>query len=357
MENLDFNPGIDCDEFICNLYYNKYEHIPNIKSVWSKDSIEYFYDTYVNNCYYKHNFLLEYKREGIDSLTNPKLKLKYFLVKDLNNSLYVYFDRQTPDRVRIGFFYDKEESVTDLMEKINLYKSEEIISQGSVYLLVKDRYDDLILKPYDVDYDESNFKFNYSNEFLELNNKILINANRKKSGLFLFHGLQGTGKTFYIKHLIKNVNKKVIFVPSGSADIFCDSSFLDFIADYGNCIIIIEDGEALLMKRSEMNTNPIISAILNLTSGLTGDMLNLQFVITFNCDVNEIDPALMRTGRLLNSYEFKPLSIEKSNALLTKLGHSEQNKEMSLCDIYNFEDYTNNNINQNTNQIGYVTNV
>ena len=62
--------------------------------------------------------------------------------------------------------------------------------------------------------------------------------------------------------------------------------------------------------------NSNLAMILNITDGILGESLGIQIIATFNTDVQNIDPALKRKGRLKSAYEFKALSPEKANVLL-----------------------------------------
>ena len=79
--------------------------------------------------------------------------------------------------------------------------------------------------------------------------------------------------------------------------------------------------------------------LLNITDGLLGECLGIQIIATFNTHVSNIDKALLRKGRLIGLYEFKPLSIQKSKILLEENGNtnSEIKQPMTLADIYNTE--------------------
>jgi len=73
---------------------------------------------------------------------------------------------------------------------------------------------------------------------------------------------------------------------------------------------------------------------------LLSDCLNISIVATFNTETKNIDDALLRKGRLLKAYKFEKLAIDKSKALMQKLGNNpdEVSKPMTLADIYNFGD-------------------
>src|SRR5690606_41754900 len=102
-----------------------------------------------------------------------------------------------------------------------------------------------------------------------------------------------------------------------------------------NCILIIEDAEELVISRDNKQ-NSGLSFLLNLTDGLLRESLGIQIIATFNTDVRNIDKALLRKGRLSAIYEFKKLSVNRTNVLLEKLGKDVcVNTEMSLADIFN----------------------
>jgi hypothetical protein len=177
---------------------------------------------------------------------------------------------------------------------------------------------------------------NYNDDFIELNKKILNDLQAKcKSGLHLFHGEPGTGKSTYIRYLVNCLKKKVIFLPSRLASDLYSPELIDILLNNPNSVIIIEDAEDLLQSR-EKGYNSSISMLLNLTDGMLGESLGIQVICTFNTHISNIDKALMRKGRLLSMYEFKALSTDKANALLQALGAGDHNTEqpMTLADIY-----------------------
>jgi ATP-dependent 26S proteasome regulatory subunit len=157
----------------------------------------------------------------------------------------------------------------------------------------------------------------------------------------LFHGLPGTGKSTYIKSLIHQQNKKVIFLSPKTAGNLDDMAFTEFLLDNPNCVLVIEDAEELILSRDN-NHNSRLSFLLNLTDGLLGESLGIQIIATFNTDLKNIDKALLRKGRLTSIYDFKPLTLDKTNMLLKKLGHDVVvANSLSLADIFNFEIDTN----------------
>lgn len=186
-----------------------------------------------------------------------------------------------------------------------------------------------------------NFNTNYNDNLLDLHKQLVKTLKRKdKSGLILFHGKPGTGKSTYIRYLICCLNKRVIFLPPSLASELESPALTRILIDNPNSIFVIEDAEELIKSR-ESAGHSNISMLLNLTDGILGESLNTQIICTFNTDQKNIDEALLRKGRLIASYKFDDLSIGKLEKLrdVLKLENFEIKKGMSLSDLY----YTNEN--------------
>lgn len=180
----------------------------------------------------------------------------------------------------------------------------------------------------------------YNDDFREAHQRIMSGLRKKKeSGLFLLHGEPGTGKSTYLRYLIHHVKKEVIFMPPKIAADLDNPHLFNMLTDKPNSVIVIEDAENLISSRNK-GGNAGISMLLNMTDGLLGDSLCLQFVCTFNTPLSNIDTALLRKGRLKATYEFAPLSVEKSAALLRKRGieNPRVTSPMSLADIYHYDE-------------------
>ncbi|MDQ3049860.1 MAG: ATP-binding protein [Bacteroidota bacterium] len=178
-------------------------------------------------------------------------------------------------------------------------------------------------------------KQHYNDDFVPVNDIIMQRLSENKSkGIVLLHGAPGTGKTSYIRYLIGCLNKKMIYIPSNVALRLGDPEFLPFLQDQKDSVLIIEDAEDILQERKGGDSGAIAN-LLNLSDGLLSDCLNIQILCTFNAPLTQIDKALLRKGRVIASYEFKPLTIDKSNQLLQSL-HSDfiTSKELTLAEVY-----------------------
>jgi ATP-dependent 26S proteasome regulatory subunit len=113
--------------------------------------------------------------------------------------------------------------------------------------------------------------------------------------------------------------------------------FISFLLKNKSCILIIEDAEKVITTREYQSESSVVSTILQLTDGLFSDYLNIKIICTFNTSIERVDKALLRKGRMIANYEFKPLSKEKTNKLLESRGFDAVDKEMALADIFNFD--------------------
>ena len=157
-------------------------------------------------------------------------------------------------------------------------------------------------------------------------------------GAFFLYGAPGCGKSMIIRKLIMECDTEFFVLDSSILNNITSASFVDYLTDEcSNCVLILEDCEVLLRSRDDV-INPFMSTILNLTDGLLGDGLKLKFICTFNTDINQIDAAMLRKGRLKGKYEFKKLPKERANEVCKNLGYPPINKEASLAEIYNLEE-------------------
>lgn len=158
-----------------------------------------------------------------------------------------------------------------------------------------------------------------------------------ESGLAVLYGKPGSGKSYYIRHLMYTLKKKTFLVLDASVfNYITDSSFISLLMDYKNAVIILEDCESMLVDRVAGNGK--LSALLNLSDGIIGDAFNFKFICTFNANIGKIDKALLRKGRMKIKYEFKELTPEKTKALANMIGKTDipENSSMTVSEIYNY---------------------
>ncbi len=205
----------------------------------------------------------------------------------------------------------------------------------------------------------------YGKGFNLFHEKLMKRLSEKNKGISLFHGIHGSGKSYYINKLIydlkENTNKKIILVPTNMVSYLLEPDFNTFLMDMLNSnfeaedyedieepneefvngmIFILEDAEPVLMKREEGISPQSTSNILNLTDGLLNTIFKIQIIATYNTDDENIDPAIKRDKRLIAKREFTELSLEDSKNLGKHLNidESEIVQPMTLAQIYSILD-------------------
>jgi hypothetical protein len=193
----------------------------------------------------------------------------------------------------------------------------------------------------------------YNDDFAEIDSIITGSLNKKESGIILLHGEPGTGKTTYIKHLICKFNEKeFIFIQNDFVRDLLKPTFVSFLLQNKNAILIIEDAEKVVASRDSASEGSVVSTILQLTDGLFSDFLNIKIICTFNTDIDRIDKALLRKGRMIAKYNFTPLSPEKTAALARRLGYDNVTGSLTLADIFEFDKHEFKNASKKS--IGFV---
>ena len=197
-----------------------------------------------------------------------------------------------------------------------------------------------------------NVKENYNDDLPDDKIKEFLHA-ENESGLLILHGKPGTGKTTYIRNLIRELNDKDFLILDSSVfDNITDSSFIQLLLEYKDCVVILEDCESMLADRTDGNNK--MASLLNLSDGILGDAFNLKFICTFNADINRIDQALLRKGRMKVKYEFKKLSKDKVKVLSDKYKLNipeDKITDMYLSDIFNYN--SDNGAQKDVKKIGF----
>lgn len=267
------------------------------------------------------------------------------------------------------------QDLVDSINKIKVHRSEEI---NKIHLLVQDSDVGLYTKElpmvnadltFDLDlhYGEGSAKFH------ELNIKRITEQNK---GIILLHGSPGTGKSYYIRRLIRDLSKckkNILYMPNNMVDMIGTPSFNNFLMDWvtdrfddrddkkpAGILLVIEDAERVLIKR-EINQYGAdgVANILNSSDGILNDFLNIQVLATFNSDIKMIDEAILRKKRALSIKEFKKLTKEQAQKVIDhyKLDHTASG-DMSLADIFSLKQDADDDIllvdnKSNVNQIGF----
>jgi len=206
-----------------------------------------------------------------------------------------------------------------------------------IFTIMRDEHGSVRFEPFEVTVPENySVEKCYNDDFSRAHEVIVSSLNKNESGLYLFHGDPGTGKTTYIKYLSSLIKRDIIYVPTAFIEHLADPSFLPALLHKKHSVLVIEDAEKALLARDPSDSSSLVSAVLNITDGIMANVFNIAIIATYNSPRQCIDKALLRKGRLKVEYHFKKLKANKAQKIINELNPSKKIKEdMILADIYN----------------------
>lgn len=294
------------------------------------------------------NFNIQYRssKEGIDKKKSDHDYLSYPVV-DEGDIEYIE---------SMSLFTGPDTDAAAIMDSISKLANQfiRLKHEGAEIGIVSIQDNEYYVKSFSLESKTPKFTFpdlHYGDGFEDFHGKLLKRIETSTKGLILLHGEPGTGKTQYIRVLLKElskINKSILYAPPSLSASLTDPSMIEFISDWilgeeRDCILLIEDAEPLLEVRGGSDGRSMgISNLLNMTDGLLNDILGLTVIATFNTPLSKIDPALLRPQRLVARKEFRKLSKDQFEKLSSALGMELPNIKYpaSLAEFYAAKDAT-----------------
>jgi hypothetical protein len=206
--------------------------------------------------------------------------------------------------------------------------------------------------------DEEELGLHYGQQFRHWNAEFLRKLETRKLGLTLLQGPPGTGKTSYLRYLLRVLRRthRFYYLPITVYPVLASPASAKFwvseTALHGRRqkVVFIEDAETLLMERAPDN-QASLSNLLNIADGFLGAFLQVHVICTLNTQIEKLDPALLRPGRLLARYTFSRLCRGEAKTLAAAKGLNIRDQEdYSLAEIYNSSE---NDAAPNATRIGF----
>lgn len=282
--------------------------------------------------------------------------------EEISEVNYVKINKTTPFQAKIIIysFSELETKVTDIFNKI-ISKDKKLAARERILNIICNSSEGLYLKSFTTNKISLNIDECYNDDFQEISELIVKRLSKKHdNGIILLHSEPGAGKTTYLRYLTNKIkDKRLIYLPPDMAYRLSDPDFITFLMNYPNSVLFIEDAENCLRTR-DAGGNQAVSNLLNSSDGLLGDALKLQIVCTFNCDIKEIDSALLRPGRLIAEYRLEKLSLDKTLSLIKKTYGEDTNinlptEPMTLAEIFNIKSEKYKTDTGKKNKIGFNT--
>jgi len=245
----------------------------------------------------------------------------------------------------VGFASERDAAAQMAIEFADKYKTPPK-PMGGCFQLIKiqdDRIDTaaVTLEPNTIVSDET-LKLHYGNGFAEWHHSYAGQLPERACGLSILQGGPGTGKTSYLRHLmgVLKDSHRFYYVQPTHMCVLAKPEFVQFWVSerrrYSDrrFVVILEDAEEAIMRRGSDNSAHV-SAILNLSDGLLGDFVRLHVICTMNCAATDVDPALLRPGRLLSHRVFDRLDKSTAERLAKHLGKALPTaSDYSLAEIF-----------------------
>ena len=168
----------------------------------------------------------------------------------------------------------------------------------------------------------------------------------KPGGLTILEGPPGTGKTSLITQLMHRLAGTHVFyaLPNSHNEALASPEMTPFWQRQNTRhggrvkVIVLEDADRLLWRRGGDNREAV-SSLLNIADGLLGRMLRLHVICSVNSAMEDIDPAILRPGRLMNYRHLAPLAREEARRVAALRGVAfepdENEDEFPLADVLN----------------------
>jgi hypothetical protein len=188
-------------------------------------------------------------------------------------------------------------------------------------------------------------KDNYLPEVLEDIDFVIKSFQKKPPAgrICILNGDPGVGKTHLIRSILMRLDCVFLIVPSNMIDSLDKPEFMPLLLDIKDdhekpIIMIIEDGDICLVPRKNDNISSITS-LLNLSDGILGTIMDIKMIISTNADIDEMDQAILRPGRLCKNIHVGSLEYEQANRVYRRLMQKEDvslefRKRYTLAEIY-----------------------
>lgn len=317
---------------------SEFNQIPNKTDIFETYNIDNF-TKYLSSISEDINISKEILPNGEDYIINEK---RFVSIKDIFLS-YVIHDKNSEFAIvtDISIYFKKQD--TDLVESIIKDISEfkvdfqNVSVENRINILTLNQ-DGLHISPIDtIDADYENIELYYNSKSFKIANKAIKNIKNQNKGLTIIWGDRGVGKTTLCCHMISNIDKICIFVPSNLMDLALNSNeFRTLMKRYKNSIVVLDDCE-MYFSSTISKSNIYSNNLLQFVDGVASDSDSIQIIAIFNTDSEEtIDPVIFDCNNLNDIIPIDNLSEDEINELCSHLKQKNKfknSREIRLIDI------------------------
>lgn len=282
------------------------------------------------------NYVTEFIPSDDDYVVNKKVLIQ--LEKDLWIS-YIEINSQSESFLvnDVCIFY-KDETQQEVVNNIISEISECILDYDN------DTFDKinslsvvngaLDIEPIKVNFDVE-IDLMYDSKSIKKTEKLIKSIKKKDKGVSILYGERGVGKTTISKYIASKIDRMTIFIPNNMVDQSINNpEFRSFIKKFDKLLLVVDDCEFLYSpmygKVSYFTNN-----VLQLVDGFLSDHVNLQILLIFNAEYDDIDETLIESNNLIDVIEFGLLDVDTANDLSKEIGKSKNIKDdCRLIDVF-----------------------
>ncbi|MBS9779870.1 MAG: ATPase, partial [Moraxellaceae bacterium] len=214
---------------------------------------------------------------------HPNYEIFLITNEKVSNEEDDVFDKNILRVSRLYYNSRKDDLADKLTEFSEKYLEQYASIEAKISILMKEDKE-LCFKKHKIKPLPINLETMYNTDFLPVHKKILHDLTNTNKGVVMLHGISGSGKTNYLKWLTSQVpDKDFIFVPNNMIELLLEPSLINLLIDNKNSVIVLEDCENYILERNVAQSNTdVVASILNIADGILSDVLECQFICTFN---------------------------------------------------------------------------
>lgn len=252
---------------------------------------------------------------------------------------FVIVDREVEPLIQdLVIYYKSEDDQKAVEELVNIFEENLLIQdeiQSGNFHIASLTQSGIEIKSITQKIPREDIEDLYSKKTWKSTNKIIKRLQKGESGLVIFWGERGCGKSNFIKYLTSVVERDVIFVPNTMTDLTANSpDFRKILTKFHKPIVVIDDCEIVFSEfftKSNLMCNNLIQLVDSVAP-----VEELTVITLFNTkSEDDIDHNLLESNVLIDLVEFTRLDKEEANELAKTLKiKSKFIGETKLVDVF-----------------------
>lgn len=193
---------------------------------------------------------------------------------------------------------------------------------------------------------------NYSESVISSVRTLLKYTEEVTHGLVLISGPVGTGKSYLIRSILTEIVKRRAIVCTPATQFLIQVGLLaQVVANFRKSIVILEDvGEVVAIDAASRYIDAR-SNLLNFSEGFLSLLTDSIVVISFNYEIDKVDPAIVRPGRCLANIKVGTLSQPQVRKLVPF--EIPSGRSYTLADVYEMRRVGNADFLDNRSEVGF----